>query len=74
MFYAFSDGIPDQFGGEDGKAKFSQKNLLDLLSNISDFAPNIQQASIKANVANWMDYDGKKTKQLDDQILIGIRV
>ena len=74
MFYAFSDGIPDQFGGEDGKAKFSQKNLLDLLSNISDFAPNIQQAAIKANVANWMDYDGKKTKQLDDQILIGIRV
>ena len=74
MFYAFSDGIPDQFGGEDGKAKFSQKNLLELLSNISDFAPDIQQASIKANVANWMDYDGKKTKQLDDQILIGIRV
>lgn len=74
MFYAFSDGIPDQFGGEDGKAKFSQKNLLELLSNISDFTPDIQQASIKANVANWMDYDGKKTKQLDDQILIGIRV
>ena len=74
MFYAFSDGIPDQFGGEDGKAKFSQKNLLELLSNISDFSPEIQQSSIKANVANWMDYEGKKTKQLDDQLLIGIRV
>lgn len=74
MFYAFSDGIPDQFGGEDGKQKFSQKNLLELLENIADLSMEIQQTAIKANVMNWMEFDGKKYNQLDDQLLVGIRI
>ena len=74
MFYAFSDGIPDQFGGDDGKTKFGQRVVEELLANISDLSMEVQTSAIKANVQNWMDYNGLKVSQLDDQLLLGVKI
>ncbi|MBQ3691415.1 MAG: SpoIIE family protein phosphatase [Bacteroidales bacterium] len=74
MFYAFSDGIPDQFGGDDGKTKFGQRVVEELLANISDLSMEVQTSAIKANVQNWMNYNGLKVSQLDDQLLLGVKI
>lgn len=74
MFYAYSDGIPDQFGGDDGKTKFGQKMLEDLLTNISDLPVPIQQSAVTASVEGWKTCNGQPVSQLDDQLLIGIKI
>jgi serine phosphatase RsbU (regulator of sigma subunit) len=38
MIYLFSDGYPDQFGGEEGK-KFKYRRFRHLLLNIHNFLP-----------------------------------
>ena len=74
MFYAYSDGMVDQFGGDDGITKFGQRALEELLCNIADLPIEVQKASVAASLENWVTYNGNRTAQLDDQILIGIKI
>lgn len=67
--YIFSDGYPDQFGGEHGK-KFMKKQLKEILLKIHQKSMNEQKEQLK-NVFN--DWKGDEF-QIDDILLIGIKI
>jgi serine phosphatase RsbU (regulator of sigma subunit) len=66
--YLFSDGLQDQFGGEDGK-KFMIKRFRDLLNEIQNFSMKDQAKRIEKEISAWQ----KDYEQTDDMLLIGIR-
>ncbi|MBI1287028.1 MAG: tetratricopeptide repeat protein [Flavobacteriales bacterium] len=68
-FYVFSDGVSDQFGGEDSK-KFGYKRLKELLLSIHKLPMDEQHKRFEKALAEWM---GDST-QIDDFLLIGVRV
>lgn len=69
MLYSFSDGIPDQFGGEEGK-KFLTKRLKEMLLRVSLLPIDDQRKEIEATINAWM---GTQT-QIDDMLLVGVRI
>jgi len=74
MIYMFSDGITDQFGFRDeadGKAKrFSTMRLANMLSEIGGKDTDEQRRLIEEAVDEWKN----GYKQMDDNILIGVRI
>lgn len=69
MIYLCTDGYSDQFGGPKGK-KFKPKQLKDLLASVSK-EPLTEQKKLLENKFNeWK----KELEQVDDVLLIGIRV
>ena len=69
MLYIYSDGFPDQFGGEKGKKYLSGKFKKFLLS-ISDKPIDEQNRLIKAEFTNWIgDHE-----QIDDVCVMGVRI
>lgn len=67
-FYLGSDGIPDQFGGPEGK-KFRKEQLRNMLREINHLSPNEQLATVEETMSNWM----RGHKQTDDMLLLGVR-
>ncbi len=67
--YIFSDGIIDQFGGEQGK-KFLTKRFKELLFEISPLTMREQKTIIKKALDDWR---GSKYEQVDDVLVIGLR-
>jgi len=67
--YIFSDGYYDQFGGEKGK-KFMAKRFKELLLGFNSKPMNIQKEIIVQTMNDWIG----KGDQIDDQLVIGIRV
>ena len=66
--YAFSDGYPDQFGGEKGK-KFKYKKLEELLlSTSSDL--KLQKQTLTKTFQDWKG----SLDQVDDILIIGMRI
>ena len=80
MVYAFSDGISDQFGDDDGTTKFGSRQLQNILEEMSFFDLPTQKKIIESSVDNWRvgaflaGLSDIKAPQLDDQLLIGIRI
>lgn len=70
MYYIFSDGYCDQFGGDKGD-KFSKKQFKQLLSNISDRLLPMQLEVLENVMDKWK---GTAYEQIDDQLIIGFRV
>jgi serine phosphatase RsbU (regulator of sigma subunit) len=69
MLYVFTDGYPDQFGGDKGK-KFKYKQFEELLLSIHTL-PSAEQAKIiDARFEEWKG----KLEQIDDVCVIGIRL
>lgn len=68
VFYMFSDGYADQFGGNEGK-KFKYKPLKDLLISISHLPMNEQYKIVEKTHDDWKG----NYFQVDDILLIGIR-
>jgi serine phosphatase RsbU (regulator of sigma subunit) len=69
VFYIFSDGFQDQFGGEDGQ-KFKTKNYKKLLLDIHQKPMAEQREILDTTVDAWRgDWE-----QVDDIIIMGIRV
>ncbi|HUX96629.1 MAG TPA: two-component regulator propeller domain-containing protein [Bacteroidales bacterium] len=67
--YLFSDGLPDQFGGIDGK-KMKIARLKRLIEQVSNKTMVEQQEYISKFFSDWKgDYE-----QVDDVLLIGVRV
>ncbi len=66
--YMFSDGLPDQFGGADGK-KFMIKRFRDLLLEIQELTMKQQGERIEKELLDWQS----QFEQTDDMLLIGIR-
>lgn len=67
--YMFSDGLPDQFGGSDGK-KMKIARMKKLIEEVSRQPMSEQKQIISDFYFDWKgDYD-----QVDDILLMGIRV
>ena len=69
MLYAFTDGLPDQFGGEDGK-KLKKKGMLDFLNGISAESVAKQKPMLVDFFNSWKN----EYEQVDDVCLVGVRI
>ena len=67
--YLFSDGYPDQFGGDKGK-KFNYKRFKTLLLEISDKPMNEQCKVLDENINKWKG----KHFQVDDITVLGYKI
>jgi serine phosphatase RsbU (regulator of sigma subunit) len=67
--FMFSDGIRDQFGGDDGYEKFNSTRLRNLLTEVSNNCDHPANA-IEKTLAAWMD----KAEQLDDIMVLGFKI
>jgi serine phosphatase RsbU (regulator of sigma subunit) len=67
--YIFSDGYPDQFGGEKGK-KFMIKRLRKLFLSMQRESMGRQQEILEQTLVDWIG----EGEQVDDLLVIGIRV
>jgi len=70
MIYMFSDGFPDQFGGEKGN-KYKLGRFRELLANNSLLQNETEQYDvIMSELYNWK----KDKEQIDDIIILGMRM
>ena len=71
VFYLFSDGYIDQFGGLEHK-KFSKKRLKALCQEMYDLDMTEQEKIISQTLDNWVGMG--KENQIDDILIVGVRV
>ncbi len=71
MFYIFSDGYQDQFGGIQ-KRKFMTRNFRNLLAEISTKSAVEQHQILETTLLEWMRIG--QEKQNDDILIIGFRI
>jgi tetratricopeptide (TPR) repeat protein len=69
IFYLFTDGYQDQFGGDKGK-KFKASQLKELLISIQHHSMKEQQQFLAEILENWKG----NLEQVDDVCIIGVRV
>ena len=69
MIYTFTDGYPDQFGGEKGK-KFMYKQFQELLLSNHALSCEEQSRALEKGFRNWKG----SLEQVDDICVIGVRV
>ncbi|MCE3229226.1 MAG: protein serine/threonine phosphatase [Bacteroidetes bacterium] len=69
VVYTFTDGFPDQFGGEKNK-KFLYKQLKQLLVSISSLPMQQQKEKLSQTLNKWKG----ATEQTDDVTVIGVRI
>ncbi len=69
VFYIFSDGYADQFGGPKGR-KYMYKSFRELLLKIHEKPLDEQMSILDQENDNWM---GKEV-QVDDIIIIGVKI
>ena len=67
--YTFSDGYPDQFGGENGK-KLKSANFRKLLFEIQDKTMDEQLSLLDSRFEEWRG----DIEQIDDVCVIGVRL
>jgi serine phosphatase RsbU (regulator of sigma subunit) len=68
IFYIFSDGYVDQFGGSENK-KFMYRRFRYLLLTIHNFPVSDQKSILEENIRTWMGMN----EQVDDMMVIGFR-
>ena len=69
FIYLFSDGYPDQFGGENNK-KFLRKNFRNLITSFKDIPFKKQEEHLQKVLFNWK----KSSTQIDDITVMGIKL
>ena len=69
IFYMFSDGFRDQFGGPENK-KFMIDPFYKLLLNIHENEINKQEEILDKTLSDWMN----GCEQIDDILVMGIKV
>lgn len=69
MVYIFSDGFPDQFGGEKGK-KYKYRPFKEFLLSIHEKPMEEQLNLLEAEFVRWLG----RLEQIDDVIIMGVRV
>jgi serine phosphatase RsbU (regulator of sigma subunit) len=73
VFYLFSDGYPDQFGGPEGR-KFMRKRLQRLLMDIHRLSMKQQKEILIDTLNNWRYGENYFHKQVDDILFMGVRL
>jgi serine phosphatase RsbU (regulator of sigma subunit) len=68
VIYLFSDGFPDQFGGEKG-GKYKSRPFRRLLQSISSEPMEKQEQLLEKELKEWM----RDIEQVDDILVMGIR-
>jgi serine phosphatase RsbU (regulator of sigma subunit) len=68
IFYIFSDGYVDQFGGTENK-KFMYRRFRYLLTTINKFPTTDQKSILDDNIKTWMG----SNEQVDDMMVLGFR-
>lgn len=71
VYYIFSDGYADQFGGPKGK-KFMYRRFRNILTDIHNKPMEDQNKILDETIENWMSESNQE--QLDDILVIGIRI
>lgn len=69
VLYTFSDGYPDQFGGEDGR-KFMLKKFRELLLKIHKNPIEEQEKLLDDIIEKWRG----REEQVDDILVIGVKI
>ena len=69
VFYLFSDGFQDQFGGPGEARKYGLKRFRELLTKIHTLPLKEQEMYLGQELDNWQG----TTRQTDDILLIGIK-
>lgn len=69
IVYLFTDGYPDQFGGENNK-KFKLKNFKSLITSLGVLDMEMQKEQIEKVFNDWK---GEK-EQIDDVCVIGLKI
>ena len=75
--YFYTDGITDQFGSDGTRdiSKFSNKRLCSMLTELANLPFDQQSAIISERLALWRTQpNGTLMEQIDDQLLVGIRI
>ena len=67
--YIFSDGLPDQFGGDGQSTKFGPKRIKSILENNYQLPKEKLEERFEVELSNWMG----DTVQTDDILLIGVQ-
>ncbi len=73
QLYMFSDGFADQFGGPKGK-KFKYKAFKNLLLENANLSMNKQQEILNNTLRNWMLNGKSVEEQVDDLVVIGLKI
>ncbi len=73
IFYLFTDGYSDQFGGERGK-KFMSRNFKNLLAENSHKSMTEQGKILDTAIENWKYGNGADFEQIDDITVLGIQI
>ncbi len=73
IFYLFTDGYSDQFGGAKGK-KFMSRNFKNLLAENAHKPMNEQGKILDSTIENWKSGNGSDFEQIDDITVLGIRI
>jgi serine phosphatase RsbU (regulator of sigma subunit) len=74
--YLFSDGFCDQFGGPSGR-KFMKPRFTKMLLENQHLEMNSQKEAFEKILDEWINYpseEGHPVGQIDDIILLGIRI
>ncbi len=69
VYYLFSDGFPDQFGGAKSK-KFMTKQLKETFMNIHQHSPAVQKELLTTELANWRG----ENEQIDDVLVMCVKI
>ena len=69
MFYLFSDGYPDQIGGE-GAKKLMTKRFKQLVMDNRTMPMDQQGKELRKYLAKWQGVH----EQMDDILVIGLRI
>ena len=76
VFYMFSDGFADQFGGPKG-GKFKYKPLKELLLSTHLLPMNEQKEVLHNKLEEWMNFNDPQTNkpfpQIDDIVVVGCK-
>jgi len=70
MYYVFTDGYEDQFGGPQGR-KFMSKRFKKMLGEIAEKPVAEIHNHLEREILDWM---GERYEQVDDILVIGVRI
>ncbi|WP_299460931.1 tetratricopeptide repeat protein [uncultured Microscilla sp.] len=72
-FYLYSDGYQDQFGGKKNR-KFMKKRFRELLHRIAEEPLPTQKKLLETALDEWMQAANPPYRQIDDILVMGVRL